>query len=168
MIDEIETRLALESDCDAILAMLTRLAEDTGDSDRFRCRIDDLRDHGFGRCALFQCLLASRRHEQLGLALFFPVFSTTRGKPGVYLQDLWVSPDCRGAGLGSRMLQQVVAHAASQWQAAYVELMVHSHNEDADRFYRRYGFIERSHDRHLTLDGAAFESLDRILGPRRR
>ena len=159
VIDDIETRLAVEADCEAILAMLTQLAEDTGDADHFRCRIDDIRDHGFGSRSLFQCLIASRRHSNLGLALFFPVFSTTRGRPGVYLQDLWVSAECRDAGLGSRLLQEVIDHAASHWQAGYLDLMVHGHNQGADRFYRRHGFVERSHDRHLTLDGKAFKNL---------
>ena len=159
MHDDIDTRLATEADCDAVLAMLTRLAEDTGDSERFRCRVEDIREHGFGSRALFESLIASRRGTNLGLALFFPVFSTTRGKPGVYLQDLWVSPDCRDAGLGSRLLREVVSHAAGQWQAAYIDLMVHGHNQAADRFYRRHGFVERSHDRHLTLDGDAFRAL---------
>jgi ribosomal protein S18 acetylase RimI-like enzyme len=159
MPDNIDTRLATAADCDAILAMLKRLAADTGDSERFRCRAEDIREHGFGSRSLFQSLIASRRDDNLGLALFFPVFSTTRGKPGVYLQDLWVSPDCRDAGLGSRMLHEVVRHARSDWQAAYIDLMVHGHNEAADRFYRRHGFIERSHDRHLSLDGDAFQTL---------
>ena len=139
--------------------MLTRLAEETGDKDRFRCRMGDIREHGFGERSLFHCLVASRQKCNLGLALFFPVFSTTRGRPGVYLQDLWVSPDCRDEGLGARMLHQVIGTAAQLWQAGYLELMVHGHNSGAERFYRRHGFIERSHDRHLTLDGDAFAAL---------
>lgn len=157
--NDIDIRLALATDCDSIQAMLTQLARETGDGDSFRCRVEDIHEHGFGSLSLFQCLVASRQDSNLGLALFFPVFSTTRGQPGVYLQDLWVSRDCRDAGLGTRMLRQVVTHAASLWQAGYLDLMVHGHNLDADRFYRRHGFIERSHDRHLTVDGTAFEAL---------
>jgi ribosomal protein S18 acetylase RimI-like enzyme len=152
-------RCAEAADCDAILAMLKELAAETGDGDRFRCRVEDIRKFGFGERSLFRCLIASRRDSNLGLALFFPVFSTTRGQPGVYLQDLWVSRECRDAGLGTRMLRQVVTHAASQWHARYLDLMVHGHNHAADRFYRRHGFIERSHDRHLSVDGTAFEAL---------
>ena len=156
----IEIRLAVATDSEAILTMLTKLAGETGDGDRFRCRIEDIRDHGFDRHSLFQCLIASQQDTNLGLALFFPLFSTTRGQPGVYLQDLWVSADCRDAGLGTRMLRRVVVHAASHWQASYLDLMVHGHNHAADRFYRRHGFVERSHDRHLGVDGAAFAALD--------
>lgn len=157
--DDIDIRQATESDCDTILDMLTRLAVETGDGDCFRCRGDDLREHGFGANSLFRCLIATRGGENFGLALYFPIFSTTRGRPGVYLQDLWVSSECRDSGLGTRLLHQVIDNAARQWKAAYLDLMVHGHNDAADRFYRRHGFEERSHDRHLTLDGEAFQTL---------
>ena len=157
--DDIEIRVAAASDSDHILAMLQCLAAETGDGDRFRCRLEDIRDHGFGTHPLFESLIASRAQQNLGLALYFPIFSTTRGRPGVYLQDLWVSPDCRDSGLGSRLLHQVVERTARRWHAVYLDLMVHGHNDAADRFYRRHGFNERAHDRHLTLDGDAFKAL---------
>jgi len=158
-LDDIEIRLATERDCAAIQGMLARLAADTGDGERFDCGIDDIREHGFGDGALFESLIASRGDENLGLALFFPLFSTTRGQPGVYLQDLWVSPVCRDVGLGSHLLRRVAGHAAAGWRAGYLELMVHGHNRAADRFYRRHGFVEYEHDRHLSIDGAAFDAL---------
>ena len=126
---EIEIRLATAADCEDIQAMLTRLATETGDGEKFRCRVDDIREHGFGRHSLFHCLIAERARDKLGLALFFPVFSTTRGRPGLYLQDLWVSPDCRDGGLGTRILRQVVTFAARQWQAGYMDLMVQTIEE---------------------------------------
>jgi ribosomal protein S18 acetylase RimI-like enzyme len=157
--DDIDIRVASETDAGDVLEMLRGLATETGDGDRFRCRIDDLREHGFGAGSLFECLIASRGGRRLGLALYFPIFSTTRGRPGVYLQDLWVAPGCRDAGLGTRLLRQVIERAARQWQAVYLDLMVHGHNDGADRYYRRHGFDERAGDRHLTLEGAAFEAL---------
>ena len=161
--DNIDIRQALATDSEDILAMLIQLAEELGEGDRFCCRIEHIRDYGFGDHSLFQCLIASRgQHkgsEKCGLALFFPVFSTTRGQPGVYLQDLWVSPACRDAGLGIRLLSQIIDHATQQWQASYLDLMVHGDNKAAERFYRRYGFVEYPHDRHLSLDGDAFRAL---------
>jgi ribosomal protein S18 acetylase RimI-like enzyme len=157
--EDIDIRVADEADADGILAMLRRLAEETGDGDIFRCGLGEIRDFGFGGRALFECLVASRGDGNLGLALYFPIFSTTRGRPGVYLQDLWVAPDCRDAGLGTRLLRRVIERTASRWQAAYLDLMVHGHNEGADRYYRRHGFDERPDDRHLTLDGDAFQAL---------
>jgi len=156
---DIDIRVANEADADDILAMLRSLAEETGDGDRFRCRAGDIRDHGFGARPFFECLIAARRELNLGLALYFPIYSTTRGRPGVYLQDLWVAPDCRDVGLGTRLLRRVIERAASQWQSVYLDLMVHGHNDGADRYYRRHGFEERADDRHLTLEGKAFQAL---------
>jgi ribosomal protein S18 acetylase RimI-like enzyme len=159
MKDDIDIRPALAADCDAILAMLAELARELGDGDRFQCRLDDIREHGFGTHSLFRCLIATRQQQNLGLALFFPLFSTTRGQPGVYLQDLWVSKTCRDAGLGLRMLQQVAVDAGQQWQARYLDLMVHGHNQAAERFYRRHGFDEQADDRHLSIEGDQFSRL---------
>lgn len=139
--------------------MLKQLATETGDGDRFSCTVDDIRKFGFGQHSLFHCLIATAQQQNLGLALYFPLFSTTRGRPGVYLQDLWISPDCRDWGVGLTMLCEVIKVAASQWQAGYLDLMVHGHNKGADRFYRRHGFIESEHDRHLTLKDDAFMEL---------
>lgn len=157
--DEIIIRPGCESDIDEIFAMLRQLATETGDGERFSCSVDDIHEFGFGPHRLFDCLIATNRQENLGLALYFPLFSTTRGRPGVYLQDLWITPRCRDWGVGLRLLREVIKAAASQWQAGYLDLMVHGHNTGADRFYRRHGFIENAHDRHLTLLGGAFARL---------
>ena len=53
----------------------------------------------------------------------------------------------------------MIERAARQWQAVYLDLMVHGHNADADRFYRRHGFDEPAQDRHLGLDDDASEAL---------
>ncbi len=50
----------------------------------------------------------------LGLAVYHSIFSTTRGMPGVFLQDLWVSPEARNAGLGKRLMGQVVTRSRQQ------------------------------------------------------
>ena len=157
--DEVLIRPGRESDSVEIFSMLKQLAAETGEGDRFSCSVDDIREFGFGRHALFHCLIATAQHQNLGLALYFPLFSTTRGQPGVYLQDLWILPDCRDWGVGLKMLREVIKAAASQWQAGYLDLMVHGHNTGADRFYRRHGFVESAHDRHLTLPDEAFEQL---------
>ena len=140
--DDIDIRQAGVNDCGTILAMLTQLAAELGDGDHFSCRIEDIREHGFGDRSLFQCLIASRDDEDLGLALYFPEFSSFRGKPGVFLQDLWVSASCRDYGVGLKLLQQVALCVEQQWQACYLDLVVHSQNDGAERFYRRHGFVD--------------------------
>ena len=157
--NDINIRQAQLSDCEAVLSMLKQLAVDVGDEDIFRCRIEDIGKHGFGDQPKFHSLIAARDDIDLGLAVYHPIFSTTRGMPGVFLLDLWVSPEARNLGLGKRLIEQVVIRARQQWQADYLLLMVHGHNEAAQRFYQRHGFSHRPHDQYLFLEGNAFAAL---------
>ena len=159
--DDISIRLAQVTDCEAVLSMLKQLTKDLGDEDLFRCRADDIRQHGFGEKPLFYNLIAARNDTDLGLAIYHPIFSTTRGMPGVFLLDLWVSPAARNLGLGKRLIEDVVIRAQQQWQAAYLLLMVHGHNEAAQRFYQRHGFSHPPHDQYLFLEGDAFLALSK-------
>ncbi|MCP4392244.1 MAG: GNAT family N-acetyltransferase [Gammaproteobacteria bacterium] len=76
--------------------------------------------------------------------------------PGFFLLDLWVSPEARNLGLGKRLLEQVAIRALQQWQAAYLVLMVHGHNDAAQRFCQRHGFGHRPHEQYLFLEGSAY------------
>jgi ribosomal protein S18 acetylase RimI-like enzyme len=157
--NDIHIRPAQVSDSERILAMLKQLASDTGDDDIFRCRSEDIARHGFGDQPLFHSLIAARGDIDLGLAVYHPIFSTTRGMPGVFLLDLWVSAEARNLGLGKQLMEQVVSRAQQQWQAAYLLLMVHGHNDDAQRFYQRHGFSNRPDDQYLFLEGDAFQAM---------
>jgi ribosomal protein S18 acetylase RimI-like enzyme len=157
--NDINIRQAQVSDCEAVLSMLRQLAVDVGDDDLFRCRSEDIGKHGFGEQPLFHSLIAARGDINLGLAVYHPIFSTTRGMPGVFLLDLWVSPEARNLGLGKRLIEQVVIRARQQWQADYLLLMVHGHNDAAQRFYQRHGFSHRPHDQYLFLEGEAFRAM---------
>jgi len=156
---DINIRQAQFSDCEVVLSMLKQLAIDVGDDDVFRCRAEDIGKHGFGDQPLFHSLIAARGDTDLGLAVYHSIFSTTRGMPGVFLLDLWVSPEARNTGLGKRLMEQVVIRAQQQWQAAYLLLMVHGHNDAAQRFYQRHGFSDRPHDQYLFLEGEAFQAM---------
>ena len=125
--DDIEIRPGEEADAENILAMLQSLAEETGDGDRFRCHVGDIRDFGFGDRPYFECQVAARGESYLGLALYFPLFSTTRGRPGVYLQDLWVAPECRdvvrawASGAGKQEQDQAIVMVQDQGNDTYCQ-----------------------------------------------
>lgn len=152
-------RPAEATDADAIVDMLSRLANETGDGERFATTPDTIREFGFGPAARFACLVAGGSQNPLGLALFFPVFSTLRGMPGVYVQDLWLAPDARGQKLGQALLAAVAAQAEREWQAGYLHLTAHHHNLGAISFYTRLGFDANAQDMPLTLSGAKFSAL---------
>ncbi len=149
-----EIRLASPQDAEAITEMLACLAEEMGDAREFASTPEAIRQHGFGPNALFSVMLAKGG----GLSLFFPHFSTTRGQPGVYVQDLWVGPDQRGQNLGARLLSATAAHGAQSWGARYMGLTTHGHNASARRFYQGLGFVSAEDDVPMTLSGPNFLS----------
>lgn len=154
MTGSIDIRLAAPEDSEAITEMLACLADELGDGMSFASTPALIRQYGFGPKALFSVMLA----ESEGLSLFFPHFSTTRGQPGVYVQDLWVSPTQRGQNLGVCLLSATAAHAAQSWGARYMALTTHGHNDAARRFYQRLGFVKAENDIPMALFGPNFLS----------
>lgn len=160
MTEDVEIRLARPEDVEAVANMLARLAGEIGDGDAFSSTPEVLRRYGFGPGALFSCCVAGDGSGPVGLALFFRHFSTTRGQPGVYVQDLWVSPEQRGRGLGQDLLGAVAHHAAQTWQAKYLALTTYRDNPGATRFYQRLGFAAHENDLPMAASGATFRKLE--------
>ena len=155
-------RLATEAEAEAIAAMLTRLAGETGDGDRLASTPRTIRADGFGPGARFEVLIAE---GPLGFALYLPHYSTTRAQPGAYVQDLWVAPEARGTGLGARLLAAVAARARAVWGAEYLALTTHGANAAARGFYARLGFAAQAGDVPMMLDGAGFAALEGTEAP---
>ncbi|MDT8346132.1 MAG: GNAT family N-acetyltransferase, partial [Thermohalobaculum sp.] len=130
-----------------------------GSPETFKAQPADFARHGFGPGALFRALIAEAGGETLGVAVYFPEFSTMRGRPGVYLQDLWVAEGARGSGLGRRLLA-AVAGAAAGWGAAYMKLATHVDNPEAVRFYHRLGFVTDAGERTFVIEGGAYGRLE--------
>jgi ribosomal protein S18 acetylase RimI-like enzyme len=152
-------RRATGEDAPAIADMLQQLAEHVGDGAVFKSDTETIRQYGFGAEPLFFCAIAERDKTPRGLALYFPYFSTTRGRPGVYVQDLWVDPATRGTRTGRRLLAAVADHGRQGWGADYLVLTVHRDNRQAFDFYHRLGFSRRTDDVAMALDGKAFRDL---------
>ena len=132
--------------------MLRALAREIGYA--YRGSAAALRDHGLGTAPRFRALMAGH----VGMVLYFPEFSTLRGLPGVYVQDLYVAPDARGGGL-ARQLLGAVLRDAGDWGAGYMRLSVHRGNAGAVAFYARLGFTGDPDEQPLSLDGAALARL---------
>ena len=88
------------------------------------------------------------------MILYYPDFSSHRGEPGLFVQDLYVTPKARGTGTGRLLLRSALA--AQGWGARYITLGVDPTNETALAFYDRMGFRRRKYD-YLILDAAALE-----------
>ena len=149
---DISIRVASVDDAAAIHRLLGELEQALGASGSVKRSAEDVLRHGFGATPLFRALIASKSGHDVGLALYFPEFSTWKGKPGVYVQDLYVARELRGSGLG-RQLMQAVYEAAQEWEAAYCKLSVYGDNDSALKFYRRLGFRRSRDEKLLIRDG---------------
>ena len=97
-----------------------------------------LRGHLFGPQPPAEALLARVGDEPVGFALYFTRFSTFLGRPGIYLEDLFVLPAQRGHGYGTRLFRRV-AQIAVERHCGRMEWSVLDWNEPALAFYRRMG-----------------------------
>ncbi len=138
--------------------MLRGLAAYLGETDVAGTSEEAVLRHGFGERPLFRVVIAEDRGP-VGMALFFPHFSTWLGRPGVYVQDLFVDEAARGTGLGRRLLAEVARVAGAEWGAAYMGLSVARANEAARGFYARLGFTALEGEVSLRLFDGAFAAL---------
>jgi GNAT superfamily N-acetyltransferase len=98
----------------------------------------DFRAHLFGPRPCAEAILAEVDDEPAGFALFFPTFSTFRGQPGLYLEDVFVRPEHRGRGIGKALLASV-ARLAVERGCGRLEWSVLDWNAPAIGFYRSLG-----------------------------
>lgn len=126
--------------------------------ERLERGVEALQCYGFGPLRLFRTLIAERKGTPLGFALFYPDFSTLRGRPGVLLQDIYVREAARGSGLGRKLLACVMREA-QDWDAAFLSLMVDRNNAAAQGFYARLGFAPRGDYDMLILEGEGLATL---------
>ena len=131
-------RFATVEDVGLILDFIHQLAEYEKMVDEVVTDEDQLRQSLFGERQVAEVVIASYEGEPAGFALFFHNFSTLLGKPGVYLEDLFVIPKLRGRGIG-RILLSFLATIAVDRGCGRLEWWVLDWNEPAIRFYERLG-----------------------------
>jgi len=137
--DRVNIRPGVRGDVSVIHVLLCELEDALGADQSVTRREEDILRYGFGESPRFETLLAWRGDEAVGLALYFQEFSSWRGSPGVYVQDLYVSAKLRGTGLGHKLMQAVF-NRAQCWDATYCKLAVYHDNPAAVNFYKRLGF----------------------------
>lgn len=112
----------------------------------------------FGPRPYAEVIIGEVDGEPRGFALFFHNFSTFEGKPGVYLEDLFVQPAARGSGLGKALLSRLAAIAVER-DCARLEWSVLDWNEPAIGFYKKLGARLMDDWTVMRVDGAALEQL---------
>ena len=147
-------RKASAADVPSLRAMLQRLSDHDGGDYPVGSEAALLAG-GFGPHPLFHAVIAEDP-SPLGMVIYYPDFSTHRGAPGVYIQDLWVDPETRGTGLGRRLLAEAMAQ--QDWGAAYMVLGASPENDLAMGFYAKVGFERRGYE-YLILAGDGLKAL---------
>ena len=133
----ITVRFATADDVPLLLTLIRALAAFEKAPDAVVATEADLRRHGFGPEPQFEAILAFRDGEPAGVALFHSRFSTWLGRPGLYLEDLYVTEKARGQGVGRRLMTRLAAIAVERgW--GRIDFHVLDWNP-AREFYERLG-----------------------------
>jgi GNAT superfamily N-acetyltransferase len=129
---------ARPDDVPIILRLIKALADYERLSDQVVATEESLRAQLFGDRPAAEVVLAYVDGTVAGFALFFHNFSTFLGRPGLYLEDLFVIPEWRGRGVGRKLLAHVAAVAVER-QCGRMEWSVLDWNTSAIGFYERLG-----------------------------
>jgi ribosomal protein S18 acetylase RimI-like enzyme len=151
-------RKAGAQDAQAIDRMVTALAGDIGAMEKKVSDADDLERALAASPPLVQGLIAEDATGPVGLCLWFPWFSSWRGSAGIYVQDLYVAPRARRAGLARRLLSATAAEARDIG-ARFIRLGVDRTNLPAIAFYDRLGFEPMESEKMVDLFGPSFDNL---------
>jgi GNAT superfamily N-acetyltransferase len=125
-------------DAEALVNLVRELAVYENLEEFARATPEQIRAHFFGPRPFAEAILAEVEGEPVGFAIFFGTYSTFRGQPGLYLEDIFVREEHRGRGIG-RALLATVARIAVDRGCGRVEWSVLDWNEPAIGFYRALG-----------------------------
>jgi GNAT superfamily N-acetyltransferase len=157
-------RPATPADISQILAFIRALATYEREPDAVTATEADLLSHGFGPNPYYFCFIAESNGTPAGFALYFFNYSTWLGRPGLYLEDLFVLPKFRGLGIGKALLQRVAAIAVEkgcprlQWE-------VLDWNTPAIDFYQAMGAEFLDTWRNVRVTGDALLKLAGAAAP---
>jgi GNAT superfamily N-acetyltransferase len=153
-----EIRAATEQDVALVLSFIRELAAYEELESQVVADEELLREHLFGSRPAAEALIGELGGEPAAFALFFQNFSTFLGRPGIYLEDLFVRPQHRGRGLGTALLSHL-ARLSRDRGLGRLEWAVLDWNEPAIRFYRKLGAVPMDAWTVFRLSGDALTDL---------
>ena len=135
---DFEIRQAEEEDVPEILELIKALAEFENLYDEVVATEELLKIKLFGKNSPAEVQIAYDKNKTLGFALYFRTFSTFLGRPGIYLEDLYVRESSRGKGVGEALLRRL-AQRTREIGGGRLEWSVLNLNEAAIKFYQKMG-----------------------------
>ena len=151
-------RPAVPSDAALIVQFIRELAEFEREPEAAIVTEADIHNHAFGEHPLVHVTMAEWDGEPAGFALWFLNFSTWQGKPGIYLEDLFVRPAFRRNGIGKALLKHLAAIAVKEGWTRFV-WQVLDWNTPAIEFYEAHGAKAMSSWITCRVEGDAIRQL---------
>lgn len=151
-------RAATRDDVPEIRALIRELADYEKDPAAAVVTEADLLRDGFGERPLFRVVMAEWEGAVAGFAFYFFNYSTWQGRPGLYLEDLFVRPALRGKGVGKALLVHLAGIALRENCGRFV-WQVLDWNEPSIRFYESLGARVMKEWLTMRVDGEALKRL---------
>ncbi|MCE0491594.1 GNAT family N-acetyltransferase [Pantoea sp. Mb-10] len=151
---DITLRPARPEDATAIYAMIYELAVYEKAPEAVVTTPDEIRETLFNPGSKTEALICESEGKPIGYAVFFTSYSTWLGRNGIYMEDLYITPDYRGNGAGKALLKHI-AQCAVERQCGRLEWSVLDWNQPAIDFYRSIGALPQSEWVRYRLDGEA-------------
>ncbi len=152
-------RHATEADLDLVIELIHALADYEREPVAVTLNREELRQHLFGPRPFAEIIIAETEGgTAVGFALFFHNFSTWLGKPGIWLEDLFVRPDHRGQGHGKALLVEL-GRIALERGCGRLEWSVLDWNEPSIAFYRSLGAVPMDEWTTFRVSGEALARL---------
>ncbi|MDP3712035.1 MAG: GNAT family N-acetyltransferase [Mycobacteriales bacterium] len=151
-------RPATPADVEVVLQLVRELAAYERAPDAVEATASMLQEALFGHSPVASCHLVELDGEVVGFALWYVTFSTWKGLPGLWLEDLFVRPEARGSGLGRALLQTLAGVAVERGYARF-EWWVLDWNTPAQGFYESLGAKPEDEWTVWRVDGDALTAL---------
>jgi GNAT superfamily N-acetyltransferase len=153
-----EIRAAATADVPIILSFIKKLADYEHLSHEVVATEETLRETLFGRHRTAEVAIGYFKRDPVGFVLYFHNYSTFLGRPGIYIEDLFVDEAYRRRGFGTALLRYV-ARLANERRCGRLEWSVLDWNEPAINFYRKLGAVPMSEWTVFRVDGKALVKL---------
>lgn len=157
-LNQFKVRRASIEDCELLLEFIKDIARFEKLEHEVVATVDSLKASLFGQGSNIEAVFGEYQSEPIAFAVYFQNFSTFIGKPGLYLEDLYVKPEWRGNGIG-RYLLGYLASIARNRDCERFEWCVLTWNERAITFYESLGATQMSEWRTYRLSGQALQDV---------
>jgi GNAT superfamily N-acetyltransferase len=154
----VSIRPATVADAPLLTTLIRELAEFERLSHELNLTEDDIKRDGFGAAPKFRALIAERDGQVAGYAIFFEFYSTFQGRPGLFLEDIYVRPDFRKHGIGKALLAHVAGVARKEHYFC-VRWEVLDWNTQAIDFYNNLGALFLDEWKSVCLIGDSLETV---------